>query len=98
MLDAARDHVAVHRPELVRLAADHERLHALEHDAELLVLVAVQRDGRARLELDHVEHRPLAEERAAGDAGGELERLDVREVDELRLCRPRHAAIVRSGW
>ena len=85
MLDAARDHVAVHRPQLVRLAVDHERLHALEHDPELLVLVAVQRNGRARLELDHVEHRALAEERPAGDAGGELERLDVREVDELRL-------------
>jgi hypothetical protein len=93
MLDAAGDRVAVHRPHLVRFAVDHERLHALEHDPELFVLVAVQWDGRARLELDHVEHRALTEERAAGNAGGELERLDVREVDELWSHRP----IVRFG-
>ena len=52
------------------------------------MLVAVQRHRRARLELDQVEHRALAEERPSGHAGGELERLDVGEVDELRLSGP----------
>ena len=47
--------------------------------------VAVERHDRARLELDQVEHRALAEERPTGDAGGQLERPDVVEADELRL-------------
>ena len=49
---------------------------------ELLVRVAVERHGRARLELDHVQHRAFAEEGASGDAGCELERPDAVEVDE----------------
>lgn len=59
----------------------------------MLVLVAVRRHGRARRELDQVQHRALAEERAPGHPGRELELADVAEVDELRL----HAAIVRSA-
>ena len=47
--------------------------------------VAVQRDGRSRLEADEVQHRALAEQRLSGDAGGELERAHGVEVYELRL-------------
>ena len=52
MLDAAGKDVALHRPELVRDAVDDERLHPAQDDPELLVLVAVQRDDRAGLELE----------------------------------------------
>jgi 2-iminobutanoate/2-iminopropanoate deaminase len=72
----------------VLLAVDDQHLHALENDAELLVLVAVERHDRARFELDQVDHGAAAEERPAGDAGGELEAVDVVETDELRLHRP----------
>ena len=42
----------------------------------------------ARLEADEVEHRALAEERLAAHSGGELERADGVESDELRLAMP----------
>jgi hypothetical protein len=45
VLDAAWEHVALHRPELVRDAVDDERLHPAQDDPELLALVSVQRDG-----------------------------------------------------
>ena len=82
MLDPSGKDVSFHRAELVRDAVDHERLHSAQHQPELLVHVAVERDGRAWLELDHVEHRSLAEQRAAGDAVGELERTYLVEADE----------------
>ena len=92
MLETARQDVTLHRPQRVLRAVDDEHLRPAQHDPELLVLVAVQRHGRARSELDQVQHRTLAEERAPGHAGRELELPDVAEVDELWL----HAAIVRS--
>ncbi len=87
MLDAARQHVALHGLQLVRDAVDDERLHASQDDSELLVLVTVQRHGRARLELDQVEHRTLAEERPPAHALGQLERAKIVEADELRFHR-----------
>lgn len=50
MLDAAEQHLALHRPELVRLAVDNERLHPAQHDADLLVRMAVERHDRGGLE------------------------------------------------
>jgi hypothetical protein len=85
VLDTARQDVALHRSQRVLLAVDDQHLHALEDDAELLVLVAVDRHGGARFELDQVEHRALAENRSAGDTGCELELADVVEIDKLRL-------------
>ena len=85
MLDAAGQHVPFERVEFVRHPADDERLHPAQDDAELLVLVAVQRHRRAGVELDQVEHRALTEERAAADALRQLERADVVKADELRL-------------
>jgi 2-iminobutanoate/2-iminopropanoate deaminase len=85
VLDTPGEHVPVQRTELVRHPAHDKRLHPPQHDPELLVLVAVQRHRRARLELDQVEHRALAEEGPAGDTFRELERADVVETDELRF-------------
>jgi 2-iminobutanoate/2-iminopropanoate deaminase len=85
MLDTAGQHVPFERVEFVRHSADDERLHPAQDDAELLVLVAVQRDRRAGIELDQVEHRALTEERPAADALRQLERADVVKADELRL-------------
>ena len=90
MRDVAGKHVALHRAELVGDVVDDQRLHAPEHDPELLVLVAVEGHRRARLELDQVQHRALAEERPTADAGRELERADVVEADELGL----HGSII----
>jgi hypothetical protein len=69
-------------------AADHEHLHATKDDAELLVVVAVERDDGQRLELDQVEHGAATEERPPGDACSELEGANLAEVDELGLHRP----------
>ena len=88
MLDAAGKHVSLERPELVWLAVDHERLHSAQNDAELLVLMAVERHRRPRLELDQVQHGALAEERPPADALRELEGADVVEPNELRLHCP----------
>ncbi len=85
MLDAAGENVALERAELVRFPVDDERLHPAQDDAELLVLVAVQGHGRPGLELDQVQHRALAEQRAPADAFRQLERADIVEVHELRL-------------
>jgi hypothetical protein len=82
VLDPAGEHVPLHRLELVRDAVDDERLHPAEHEPELLVGMAVQRDRRPRLELDHVQHRALAEQRPSRDALGQLERTDVVEAHE----------------
>ena len=82
MLDPAGEHVPLHLLELVGDAVDHERLHPAEHEPELLVRMAVQRDRRPRLELDHVQHRALAEERPSRDTLGQLERTDVVEAHE----------------
>jgi succinate-semialdehyde dehydrogenase/glutarate-semialdehyde dehydrogenase len=92
VLDTTGQHVRLVRPELVRDAADDERLHALEDDPELLVGVVVERHDRARLEADEVEHCALSEERLPGYSGGELERADGVEPHELRL----HALDYRS--
>jgi 2-iminobutanoate/2-iminopropanoate deaminase len=85
MLHSARQDVALQRTQLVRDAVDDERLHPAQDDSELLVLVAVQGHGRARLELDQVQHRAVAEQRAPADACCELERTDLVEMHELRL-------------
>jgi 2-iminobutanoate/2-iminopropanoate deaminase len=85
MLHSSRKHIPLQRPELVRDAVDDERLHPAQDDSELLVLVAVQGHRRARLELDQVEHRALAEERPPTDARRELECADLVEMHELRL-------------
>ncbi len=83
MLDASGEDVGLERAELVCDAVDDEGLHALEHDAELLVRMAVERHLGARLEADQVEHGALAEERLPGHAGGELEGANGIESDEL---------------
>jgi 2-iminobutanoate/2-iminopropanoate deaminase len=85
MLDPAGKDVALERPELVRHSVDDESLHPAQDDPELLVLVAVQRHGRVRLELDQVQHRALSEQGPAAHARREVERADGGEVDELRL-------------
>ena len=85
MLDAARENVALQWAELVRFPVDDERLHPAQDDAELLVLVAVQRHGGARLELDQIQHRALAEQRAPAHPGRQLEGAHIVEADELRL-------------
>jgi succinate-semialdehyde dehydrogenase/glutarate-semialdehyde dehydrogenase len=71
----------------VRDAVDDERLHAFEHDPELLVRMAVEGDGRARLEADEVQHRIGAEQGLAGDTGGELECAHRVETCELWFHR-----------
>jgi succinate-semialdehyde dehydrogenase/glutarate-semialdehyde dehydrogenase len=90
VLDAAWKHVRLERPELVRDAFHHEGLHPFEHDAELLVRVAVQRHGRVRLEPDQVQHRAFAEQRPPDYTLGQLEGADGAQADELRL----HASII----
>src|SRR5262249_26820198 len=92
MLDAAGEDVPLHRPQRVLLALDDQDLNSAEHEAELLVLVAVQRNDRSWLELDQVQHRAVPEQGPTRDAGHQLEGPDVVEVDELRF----HAPIVRS--
>ena len=71
----------------MRLPVDDERLHPAQDDAELLVFVTVQRHRRTRLELDQVQHRALAEQRAPADPGRQLEGAHIVEADELRLHR-----------
>jgi 2-iminobutanoate/2-iminopropanoate deaminase len=88
VLNAAREHVPLQRAELVRFSVDDERLHPAQDDAELLVLVAVQRHRGARLELDQVQHRALAEQRASAHPGRQLEGSHIIEADELRLHLP----------
>jgi succinate-semialdehyde dehydrogenase/glutarate-semialdehyde dehydrogenase len=90
VLDAARKHVRLEWPELVRDAFHDERLHPFEHDAELLVRVAVQWHGRVRLEPDQVQHRAFAEQRPPDYTLGQLEGADGAQADELRL----HASII----
>ena len=85
MLDPAGKDVGLERLELVRDAVDHERLHPLEDDPELLVRMAVPRHDRVRLEADQVEHRVLAEERLPAHTGRELEGPNRVESGELRL-------------
>jgi 2-iminobutanoate/2-iminopropanoate deaminase len=87
MLHASGEHITLHRPELVRHSLHDERLHPAQHDPELLVRMAVERYLGAWLEVDQVEHRTGAEERPAGYAGRELERLHVFEANELRFHR-----------
>lgn len=89
MFDAARENVALERAELVRRPVHDERLHPAQDDAELLVLVTVQRHRGPRLELDQVQHGAFAEERTPVDAFRQLEGTDLVEVHELRLhCAP----------
>jgi len=87
VLHAAREHVALEGAELVRLAVDHERLHPAQDDAELLVLVTMQRHRGPRLEFDQVQHRALAEQRAPAHPRRQLEGAHIVEADELRLHR-----------
>jgi 2-iminobutanoate/2-iminopropanoate deaminase len=83
VLHSSGQHITLERSELVGNTVDDERLHSPQDDSELLVLVAVQRHGRAGLELDQVQHRAFAEQRAPADACRELECADVVEVHEL---------------
>ena len=85
MLDTAGKDVALQRSQFVRHAVDDECLHPSQDDSELLVLVAVQRHGRAGLVLDQVQHRAVAEQRSPGNAFRQLERANIVEVHELRL-------------
>jgi 2-iminobutanoate/2-iminopropanoate deaminase len=85
MLHSARQHVPLHRSQLVWDTVNYEGLHPTQDDPELLVLVAVQGHRRTGLELDQVQHRPLAEERTSADSCRELECADLVEVHELRL-------------
>jgi 2-iminobutanoate/2-iminopropanoate deaminase len=85
MLHSTRQHIALERPQLARNAVDDERLHPPQDDSELLVLVAVQGHGRAGLELDQVQHRAVAEQRAPVDALRQFEGANIVEVHELRL-------------
>jgi 2-iminobutanoate/2-iminopropanoate deaminase len=91
VLDSPREHIPLHGPQRMLFAVDDQHLRPAKDEAELFVLVAVRRDGRARGELDQIQHRALAEERARRHTGRELELPEVLEVDELRL----HGAIVR---
>ena len=74
------EHVSLHWAELPCDAVDDECLHAAQHDAELLVWMAVGRHSGARGKLDQIDHRPVAEKRASLDARGESERFDVIEA------------------
>ena len=67
-------------------AVDDERLHPLEHDPELLVRMAVERHGRARLEADEVQHRGVAEQRLPAHAGGELECAMASSRTNWAIC------------
>ena len=87
MLDAAGKNVALQRAELVRFPVDDERLHPTQDDAELLMLVTVQRDGGSRFELDQVQHCALAEQRAPAHTRRQLEGTHIVEANELRLHR-----------
>ena len=71
----------------MRDAVDDERLHAFEHDPELLVRMAVEGDGRAGLEANEVQHRGRAEQELAGHTGRELERTHRVETHELWFHR-----------
>ncbi len=96
----------------MRDAVDDERLHAFEHDPELLVRMAVEGDGRARLEADEVQHRIGAEQGLAGDTGGELEcahrvetcelwfhrSIIVARVTEVEVPLLRRQAYVDGAW
>ena len=88
MLDTAGENVALQRAELVRFPVDDERLHPAQDDPELLVLVVVQRHRGPRLELDQVQHRALAEQRAPAHARRQLEGAHIVEANELRLHCP----------
>jgi 2-iminobutanoate/2-iminopropanoate deaminase len=94
VLDAAGEDVALERAELMHFPVDDEGLHPPQDDAELLVLVTVQRHRGARLELDQVQHRALSEQRTPVHACRELERADIIEVHELRL---RHRLIILAS-
>jgi 2-iminobutanoate/2-iminopropanoate deaminase len=84
VLHSAGQDVALQRSQLVRHAVDDECLHPSQDDSELLVLVAMQGHCCARLELDQVQHRAVAEQRSPADACRQLERADILEVNELR--------------
>jgi hypothetical protein len=83
--DAARKRVAVELVHLVCLTVDHQRLHAPEHDPELLVGMRVGGHRGARLEGHEVQHGSLAEQRVALDAVDHRERRGGGEVEHLNL-------------
>jgi hypothetical protein len=64
---------------------DHDDL-AAHDDAHLLVRMRVRGHDGAGLELDEVEHRCVAEERAGVHARGERERFECVETQDAR-CR-----------
>ncbi len=97
MLDPAGEDVALERAELVRLTVDDEGLHPAQDDAELLVLVTVQRHRCPGFEIDQVQHRAVAEEGTAVDAWGQLEGTDVVEAHELRFHSPRIILVGVAG-
>ena len=96
MLDVTGEDVSLHRPELPGNAVDHQGLHPSQDDAELLVRMAVERDGGAGFELDQVEHDARSEQRSSTHALGEGERRDVVEPDELH-CHGHQYLIVPRG-
>jgi 2-iminobutanoate/2-iminopropanoate deaminase len=86
MLHSSRKHIALEGSKLVWNPVHDERLHPAQDDSELLVLVAVQGHGRTGLELDQVQHRAFAEQRASAYARRQVEGADIVEVHKLRLC------------
>jgi hypothetical protein len=78
--DAAGDLVAISGREPVLDGLDLEDEFTFEHHAKLLVGVVVHWDARARIELEEVQHRSLAEKRAHANAGRELEPGPGREA------------------
>src|SRR5207253_1161661 len=87
--DATGDLVAVAGAQAVLHAVDREQELAVDDEPELLVRVAVLGDARARLEVEQVEHRSVAEERAHAHAPRELV---PRARDEIRDVRHQPAA------
>ncbi len=83
MLDSAGDRVRGAGTELVLDAVDREQQLALDHVAELLVVMVVRRHPRPGFELEEVEHRAVTEERPHRDAVHERVRRRLAEAFDL---------------
>ena len=72
-------------------AGDRHRDLAGEHNAELLMLVAVRRHEGTQVQLDEVDHRRVAEQREHAHPGGEVVRPAVRDLHDLSHARKAYA-------
>src|SRR5712691_5730009 len=81
--NAAWDLVAVPGGEPVLDAGDPQHEHSVDDESELLVLVAVLVDDRPLLELEHVQHHGVTEQRLHPDARHQLVPPPGGEVDDL---------------